>query len=424
MRIAYVTAGAAGMFCGSCMHDNTLAAALMARGHECLLVPTYTPITTDEPDVSMRRVFFGGISVFLEQKFPFFRRRRWLDALIDLPAVLRWVTKLNRVEIEPQELGELFLSMLRGQEGHQAKEIDKLIGWLERDLRPQLVNLTNVLISGIVPELKRRLGIPIVATLQGDDIFLEALPEPIRKQAIELIARHCGLVDGFIATSAYYADFMSGYLGIQRGKIDVVYPGINLTGHGLRNRGNGKQEAVIGYFARICPEKGLHVLAEAFTILRQSSVPCRLRASGWLGAKEKTYLANIRERLGRWGLELEHSPAPDHASKVRFFAGCDILSVPTVYREPKGLYVLESLANRVPVVQPRHGSFPELVEQTGGGLLVNPQDPQDLAAGLRTLLDDPTLRDELGRKGRQVVEENFSADMMASRTVSVYQRYV
>jgi len=109
---------------------------------------------------------------------------------------------------------------------------------------------------------------------------------------------------------------------------------------------------------------------------------------------------------------------------VDFLRGVDVLSVPTTYREPKGLYVLEALANAVPVVQPRHGSFPELLEHTGGGMLVNPDDPVDLARGLRELLENPQQRQELGRKGQQVVRDRFHADRMAQDTLDVYHRYV
>jgi glycosyltransferase involved in cell wall biosynthesis len=427
MRLGYITAGAAGMYCGSCLHDNTLAAALIARGHDCLLIPTYTPARTDETDVSQEHVFYNGISVFLEQRFAFFRKVRWFDRLLESPALLRWAMKLG-IEVEPAQLSDLFLSMLRGRAGNQAREIDKLAGWLERDVKPDLINLTNVLLSGMVPELKKRLGVPIIATLQGDDIFLEALPEAAKKSAIDLIASHCRLIDGFIATSGYCADSMSEYFSIPRERIHVVYPGINLAGHDGAAEPRADRPATIGYFARICPEKGLHILAEAFVLLRsrKPAVDYRLKASGWLSTKEKAYLADVMKELDRWGLaeSFEHIEAPDHAGKVKFLQSCDVLSVPTVYREPKGLYVLEALANGVPVVQPRHGSFPELLEQTGGGVLVNPEDPEDLARAIEVLMDNHEHRRSLGQRGREIVRQRFNADVMAEETLKVYRRYV
>jgi glycosyltransferase involved in cell wall biosynthesis len=428
MRIAYITAGAAGMYCGSCLHDNTLIAALIKQGHDALLIPTYTPTRTDEEDVSLKRVFFGGINVYLQQKNAVFRHTPWtLDRLLDARWLLRWVSRFA-VKTEAQQLGELTLSMLQGEHGNQRKEAAKLARWLATEARPQIVHLTNVILSGMVPQIKRELSVPILGELQGDDIFLEALPEPYRKQAISLIREHCREFDGFVATSRYYADFMSQYLSIPRERIAVIYPGLNLKGHGgPRPNANGPP-LTIGYFARICPEKGLHVLVEAFRILRQTpgAPPAQLRVSGWLGENQRTYLNDLRKRLESHGLGefFEHTECPDHVSKVRFFQSLDVLSVPTVYREPKGLYVLEALANGVPVVQPRHGSFPELIETIGGGLLVNPDDPADLARGLVEVLKQPAYYHGLAQQAKQVIAERFNADTMARQTIDLYNRYV
>jgi glycosyltransferase involved in cell wall biosynthesis len=428
MKIAYITAGAAGSFCGSCMHDNTLVATLLAQGHEALLIPTYTPVRTDEPNVSQKRIFFGGINVYLQQKLSLFRRTPWLlDRPLDAPRLLRWVSHFA-VQIEARKLGELTVSMLKGEHGRQSKEVAKLVHWLAGEVRPEIVCLTNVLLSGMVPQMKRRLGVPVIGTLQGDDIFLEGLPEPYRGQALELVREHCREIDGFIATSGYYADFMAEYLAVPRERIDVVHPGLDLRGHGgPRAVADGPPYAV-GYFARICPEKGLHLLVEAFRILKETPAtpPCRLHVSGWLGGSHRPYFDELQRRLKGWGLaeQVQYVAAPDHVSKVRFLQGLDVLSVPTVYREPKGLYVLEALANGVPVVQPRHGSFPELIEATGGGLLVEPNDPHDLARALRRLLDDPAHRQELGRKGKERVQQHFTADRMARETAAVFRKYL
>jgi glycosyltransferase involved in cell wall biosynthesis len=427
MRITYITAGAAGMICGSCLHDNTLVSALQALGHDALLVPTYTPLRTDEADVSQKRVFFGGINVYLQQKLALFRHTPWfLDRFLDFPSLLRWVSRFA-VRTEAEELGDLTISMLKGEHGHQRKEITKLVHWLATEVRPDLVNLTNILLSGMVHEMKRKLGVPVLGTLQGDDIFLEALPEAYRRPALELIRDHCREMDGFIATSTYYADFMSGYLDIPRQKIHVVYPGLNLAGHGGTPRGSHPPLA-IGYFARICPEKGLHLLTEAFHLLRQmpSTPPCRLRISGWLGENQQGYFNELRQRLQErgHGEHVEYIESPDHAGKIRFLQSLDVLSVPTVYREPKGLYVLEALANGVPVVQPRHGSFPELIEATGGGLLVKPNDPEDLARGLHQLLTNPAQRQELGRTGQVAIQQHFHAERMARETLEIYRKYL
>jgi glycosyltransferase involved in cell wall biosynthesis len=427
MRITYITAGAAGMFCGSCMKDNTLVAALARQGHEALLVPCYTPIRTDEENVSQKRVFFGGINVYLQQKWSLFRHTPWLlDRLLDAPSLLRYVSKFA-VKTRAEDLGDLTISMLKGEHGKQSKEVAKLAAWLKAEIKPQVVNLTNAILSGMVHELKRTVRAPVLCSLQGDDVYLDALPEPFRTQSMQLIREHCREIDGFIATSKDYADFMAEYFDVPRERIHVVYPGLNLRGYGGPRPERDGRPFTIGYFARICPEKGLHVLAEAFRLLRQTPGvgPCRLRISGWLGDSNKKYFSDIQNRLKEAGLagDFEYVESPGHADKVRFLDGIDVLSVPATFREPKGLYVLEALANGVPVVQPRHGSFPELIEATGGGLLVNPSDPQDLADGLRWLMADPAQAEALARKGKEAVFSRFTAERMAEETVAVYAQY-
>ncbi len=424
MKIAVITAGAAGMYCGSCMKDNTLVAALNALGHESLLLPTYTPIRTDEPDQSFNRVFFGGINVYLEQKSRIFRNTPWwFDRLLNFPRLLRWASSFG-VSVRPEDLGQLTISMLQGRLGNQGKELNKLIHWLEHHFLPDRILLSNVLLSGMIPELKKRLNIPVVATLQGDDIFLEYLPQPYQQQAIELIRANCDNIDAYIATCRAYADSMSAYLGLPREKINVVYPGLNLASFdSVAAERNSNGAPVIGYFARIAQEKGLHILADAFIHLRsQPSAPrARLRISGWLGEHNKPYLDGILKKLADAGLagDVEHVESPEFADKVRFLHGLDVLSVPAPYREPKGLYVLEALAAGVPVVQPRHGSFPELIERTGGGMLFQPNDPIDLSAALRQLLEDHVLRRELSVKGKAAVRDRFTAEAMARETANV-----
>ncbi|MFM8273378.1 MAG: glycosyltransferase, partial [Gemmata sp.] len=221
MRIAFITAGAAGMYCGSCMRDNTLVTALRALGHDALLLPAYMPITVDEPDASHGKVFFGGLNVYLEQKFWLFRHTpRVLDRLFNFRWLLRWAARFA-VRAKYSDQGELTISMLRGAGGKQAKEVAKLVEYL-RDEKPDAVLLTNALLSGVVPAIKAALGVPVFVTLQGDDIFLEALSPAERARCVELIRANGRSVDTYISTSQYYADHMAGYLGLPRDTIRVV----------------------------------------------------------------------------------------------------------------------------------------------------------------------------------------------------------
>ena len=107
MKIVYITAGAASMYCGSCLRDNALAAELMSRGHDVTLVPVYTPTLTDEENVSEHRVFFGGISVYLEQHSALFRNTPWIvDKLWDSELALKLAARRS-IPVNPRLLGEM-----------------------------------------------------------------------------------------------------------------------------------------------------------------------------------------------------------------------------------------------------------------------------------------------------------------------------
>ena len=167
MRIAYITAGAAGRYCGACKRDVGLTRALIERGHNMLLLPLYTPLQTDEPDPSLDRVFFGALNVYLQQQCSIFRRTpRSVDWLLDRPSLLRFVSGLG-VETEAEELGEMTVSVLRGSEGMQRKELDKLLDFLEDEGPFDVVNLSNSLFSGFAAPIGERLGLRWSATCRA-----------------------------------------------------------------------------------------------------------------------------------------------------------------------------------------------------------------------------------------------------------------
>ena len=435
LKIAYITAGAAGMYCGSCMHDNTLARALSRLPDvECLLIPTYTPIRTDEEDVSLKQVFMGGINVYLEQQFPLARYfPGFLTRLLDRPGVIRWATSRG-VRTDPKQLGALTISMLQGSEGRQRREVLALTRWLADEIKPDVINLTNILISGFVPELKRMVGTPVLVTLQGDDIFLRDLPAPYQSQALAEIQRLGKQIDGFVVHSQYYADFMSSYLQLPADKFRVTPLGIDLQGFPTPDENvpprppHPSGPLTIGYFARLAPEKGLHLLVDAFLKLRQRADMghVRLAIAGWLGEHHRAYAEAQFQRLQDAGLSeaFEHVGSVDRAGKIEFLRGIDLLSVPSPYQDPKGLYVLEALAAGKPFVQPAHGAFPELLAATGGGRLFKPGDTDELARTWATLLLDGELRNALGRQGQHAVHEQFDSTVSAERMVELMGQWV
>jgi glycosyltransferase involved in cell wall biosynthesis len=389
-----------------------------------ILLPVYTPTRTDEPNVSNEKVFFGGISVYLEQYVPLFRKTpNWLDQLWDSKLMLKLASRRS-ISTSPKMLGEMTVSMLKGEGGFQRKEITKMLDWLKHESPPDIVSLPYSLLIALAKPIKEILGRPVCCTLQGEDLFLEGLLEPYRTEALGLIRANIKHVDAFIAVSDYYAEFMPGYLGIPREMIKVVPLGINLRGFEQRNR-QEPQPFTIGFFARVAPEKGLHVLAEAYRLLRadKSIVPSRLEVAGYIAPEHKGYLDDIRQRMKDNGLETEfnYRGVLDRDHKIAFLRNLDVFSVPATYDEPKGLFLLEAMACGIPVVQPRRGAFTEIVERTGGGLLVESDNPEKLAEGIWRLYEDLGLAEELGQSGFEKVREHYSVERMADCALEVYE---
>ena len=424
-----MTGGAGSMYCGSCLRDNALAAELLARGHDVVLTPVYTPTRTDERNVSQGRVLFGGISVFLEQHSPIFRHTpRLLDRLLDAQWVIRMASK-RQIKVDPRSLGELTVSMLRGEQGFQRKEIDKMLEWLALEPRFDIVNLPYTLLIGLAAPLRRALGVPICCTLQGEDLFLDGLGQPYRQESLDLIRAASGDVDAFVPVSRYYAGYMPGYLGVPADKMRTIPLGINTDAYPARRRERPAGDPfTIGYFARIAPEKGLHALAEGYRALRARPGlgASRLVVAGYLAPEHHGYLDDVKAKMAGWGLanQFEYRGELDRPGKLAFLHGLDVLSVPATYAEPKGLFLLEAMAAGVPVVQPRRGAFPEILERTGGGLLVEPDQAEALADGLLTLWRDPARARALGEAGAAGVRAHYSVGRMAEEAEALYSSLI
>lgn len=410
------------MFCGSCMHDNALSRSLNKMGWDVQLIPAYTPIRTDERDASIDQVFFGGINVFLQQKIPFFR---WLpsslDRFLDNPKLIRRVTA-KAIDTDPKTLGKLAVSMLKGMDGNQRKEVRRVCEWLSKT-QPRLMMFSNILIGGCIEEIKKQLGIPIVVTLQGDDVFLDSLQEPFRTQALERIAEIGKHVDAFIVHSAFYRRYISDYLNLDVSKFHVTPLGLELDDFkNLRDlpQQRDSDELTLGYLARLAPEKGLHYLVDAFIKLKQDPKfdSLKLRIAGWLGPPNDEYAKSQFAKLKDAGLESQYQylGSIEREQKLEFLQSLDLFSVPTEFLEPKALYALEALAVGVPVIGPDHGAFPELANSTGGVRLFTARDAEALADTIATLAPDSGLRTQLGQRGQASVFKDRNAAVMARTT--------
>ncbi|MGV3771964.1 MAG: glycosyltransferase family 4 protein, partial [Verrucomicrobiales bacterium] len=406
MKIVQITPGAGGMYCGNCFRDNAMVREMRKQGHEATMLSLYLPMTLEEADQSSGApIFFSGISVYLEQKMPLLGKMpKWLHKQLASPALLKWASG-RAAKTRAEDLGELTLSMIKGEEGNQVRELDELLYWLKNHEKPDVISLSNVLLVGMARKLKQELGVPIVCMLQGEDSFLDTLPQSHRDLTWSAIADRCRDVDLFIPPSHYFGEVMGRRLQIPSHKIKVIYNGIDLDGYTANQ--SEPNPPVLGYFARMCREKGLDRLVAAFIELkRRNNIPgLKLHVGGGMGPSDEQLVKKLKQDIAAAVLsgDVAFFPNLDKQSKQQFFQNITLFSVPAMYGEAFGLYLLEAWGSGVPAVQPDHAAFPELIAKSGAGLIAAPE-PSALADVMETLLLDKPRRKHLGMLGRKAVE--------------------
>lgn len=418
MKIILITPGTGSYYCGVCMRDNALAKELIRQGHDAVMLPMYLPLTLDESAASPETpIFYGGINVYLQEKFALFRHTpRWLDELLNTPALLRFAGRQSDMT-NGAELGELTVSMMRGEEGRQAKELDQLVNWLKEEGKPDAVWLSTALLAGLARRIKTALRVPVLGSLQGEDTFLDSLPEPSRARSWQALIERARDVDLFIAPSRFYADLMGDRMQIETARRRVIPNGICLDGFNMAK--GPAEKPFVGYLARFIEEKGLGLVVDAFIELKKRGryPEVQLRCAGAMTAEDARYVALLERKIAAAGLtqQVEFLPNVTRDAKIAFLQSLTLFSVPALYPEAFGLYVIEALAVGVPVVQPRSAAFPEIIEATGGGVLFQPGSAAALAEAWESLLAAPQNARELGARGRMAVHRDYSMGRMAER---------
>ena len=408
------------MYCGNCFRDNALVAQLRRMGHHALMVPLYLPLTLDEADQSEGTpLFFSGLNVYLAQKFNCFQKApNWLRSMLTSGRLLNWLGNFAG-KTRGAEAGDLTLSMMRGEAGNQARELEQLIAWLKEHEQPDVVCLSNALITGLAKRIRQELGVPVVCLLEGEDAFLDSLPSPQREQTWAELSKRVADIDLFIAPTRYYADAMAQRAGIPAAKLEHINNGINLDGFEPSDLPD--DPPVLGYFARMCPEKGLDALVDAFVCLKQTGpIPgLKLAIGGGCQPGDKAFVEKQKARLRAAGLlgEVTFRPNLDRDAKLVFYRGLTVLSVPAP-GEAFGLYVVEAMASGVPVVAPDDASFPEIVEGNGAGVICEKDNPQALADAIGQLLLDRERLAKCAAAGRQAAVQTFNIERMAESFVA------
>ena len=411
------------MYCGNCFRDNALVAALREAGHEVTMIPLYLPFTLDEENqAGDTPIFYNGVNVYLEQKSALYRAApRWLHNIVGSDTMLGWAAK-QVGKTRAEEVGDVTISMLRGEEGHQARELEELIDWLKKQPKPDVISLSNSLLLGLAHRLKEALGAPVVCLLQNEAPYIDSMPEEVRDEVWQIMDERAQEIDRFIAPSTFYAERMRDKLNLPGERVAVIHNGINHDGYSTERV--APNPPVVGFFSRMCKDKGLDTLVDAFIKMKQDNhIPqLRLKIGGGCGPGDEPFVERLRERLHAKALlgDVEFHPNLNREEKQAFLKSLSVLSVPAQFGESFGFYVIEAMAAGVPVVQPHCASFPELLDATGGGRVYDHEGPESLAAALEGMLHNPSEAKAIGLKAREVVRETFSVEHMARQMIDLF----
>jgi len=424
MKIVYITPGSGGTFyCQNCFRDSDLLKALSELGHEVIKSPMYLPVNLDNNEgIVDTPVFFGAINIYLKEKLPFYRHAPvWLERLFDSQALLQLAAKKSG-STRAAGLEEMTISMLLGEKGRQASELDHLIQYLRR-IKPGIVHLSNALLLGLAHRLKKDLGAGVVCSLQDENEWIDLMDESYQEKVWNIMAERAKDVDLFVTASQYYSKESQKQLKIPTDKIKIIYGGINLGGY--EKSSLPFDPPVIGYLCRMSQYFGLGILVDAFIRLKKDKgfKDLKLFITGGYTGEDKHFVKELLKKISKFGFEkdVEIFKNFDKENRIKFLKSLTLLSVPVPSGEAFGAYQVEALAAGVPVVQPNVGCFPEFVEATNGGVIYEPNDCETLANAIASLLSNPDRTRKLGEEGRRVVLERFSMNNMARDIVKVYE---
>lgn len=428
MRIVQIIPGSGGSFyCGNCLRDSKFVEALRAADHQVTKIPMYLPLFADEHDLTGEiPVFYGAISIYLKQQFPLFRNApAWVDRMLNSRPMLKLASRFAG-STRAKGLEEMTVSMLMGEEGQQKEELDKMVEWIADHCKPDVIHLSNALLVGLAHRLSERIGVPVICSLQDEDQWVDVMKPSSQKMVWELMAERGRFVTRFIPVSSYYADEMKNVMHLPEEKMEQVHIGVYPDQYNFSLPSSKGRN--IGYVSRMCHELGLDILVDAFLLLKedQSFDDVELHITGGMTGDDRKFVHAQKQKIRRKGMlgkVIFHGDFEEDGLKD-FFNEVSVVSVPVRKGEAFGIYLLESMASGVPVVQPALGAFPEIVKRSGGGTTFAPNSPSALANALRIMLSDTEQLDRYALEGRQGVETHFHVSGQVEMMLEVYDRAI
>ena len=425
MQVIHIVPGTGGSFyCGNCLRDSTYVQALRRVGIDAIKVPMYLPLFSDEHDLSDIPVFYGAISLYLKHKYPFLHKAPgWFDHILNSGIALKFAARMSG-STRAHGLEDMTISMLLGEQGEQKEELDKMVDWISEHCQPDVIHLSNALLLGLARKLHEKLDVMVVCSLQDEDVWVNAMDDRFRKKTWNLMSERAKDVDAFFAVSDYYAGVMKVQMNIPEHKLFSSHISVDPDDYTFIN--SSEKEFAIGFISRMCEENGLGVLVDAFIQLKKDPGMdhVKLVLTGGSTGDDHAFLKEIMNKIDQAGLKEDVILHKDFENEGRheFFSKVSVISVPVLEGEAFGMYLLESMASGIPVVQPNLGAFSEIVGLSGGGIIYEPNVPEKLAKALGDLCMNPGKLKVLSDQAREGIIKHFSIHDQASRMIQFYEQ--
>ena len=402
-------------YCSNCFRDNLHAQALRNAGHEVVIMPVYLPLT-DKSFPADTPVFFPATTYYVAQKF--FNKWKmplFFEKILDSQPLLRLASSFSGTT-SAKGMEKMTLSMINGDDKHFAKQIEKLLDWIVNHDKPDVIHLSTSMLVGIAKAIKNRIDIPVVCSLQDEEIWLDSLENQYANEAWKSIGQNSKYIDRFIASSEFYKSVaMSKVSEIK--DIDVVYPGVNIEKYKSLDC---PQNPTIGFFYRMNYENGLDILAQAFIKLKnENTIPnLKLKIGGGYTRENKRFVNRIRRILQPYIRDVIWSDNYNLDEHTHFYKDISLICVPLRFNESVGLYLCEAFAVGRPAIAPNTGSFSEIVGNAG--ILYSPNDSEQLAESIKKMLTDNTLYEKCKENALRLSHERYNDKVAAEGLVGVY----
>jgi glycosyltransferase involved in cell wall biosynthesis len=426
MKILHIIPGSGDSFyCGNCLRDSKYVPALRALGHDVVKIPMYLPLFANKNEETDAPVFYGAVSIYLKQLYPVFRKApEWVDNILNAKPMLKLAAKFSG-STDAKGLEEMTISMLMGEEGLQSEELERMVDWIADHYKPDVIHLSNALLLGLAPTIKKRLNTVLICSLQDEDVWVDVMNHPFREQVWGLMQKAVEHVDGFVAVSDYYAARMKESMKIAPEKLSSIHIGVDPADYFPQPIENKKR--IIGYVSRMCHENGLDILVDAFIGLKKRAgfEDVALMITGGSTGVDTKYLNKLKALIKKNNLtDQVHFHEDFSASGLKdFYEKVMVLSVPVRNGEAFGIYLLESMASGVPVIQPALGAFPEIINLSGGGIVYQPNEPSALTQALADTLSNPALLMKLSLAAIKGVETSFDIIKQSVKMVKYYEQF-